>query len=51
MRGALTAQALSQDRLGQDLLRNLLQLCQGLLPPCGLQRYENRVRPRLLQSL
>jgi hypothetical protein len=51
MREALTAQALSQDRLGQDLLRNLLQLCQSLLLPRDLQRYESRVRSRLLQSL
>jgi hypothetical protein len=51
MREALTAQALSQDRLGQDLLRNLLQLCQSLLLPRDLQRYERRVRSRLLQSL
>ena len=51
MQGALTAQALSQDRLGKDLMSNLLQLCQCLLLPRDPQRYKRRVRPCFLQSL
>ena len=47
----LMVSALHQDKLGEDLLSNLLQLCQRLLLPRGLQRYESRVRPRFLQSL
>ena len=47
----LLVSALHQAKLGNGLLSNLLQLCQRLLLPRGLQRYESRVRPRLLQSL